>query len=140
MTKLALPKIRPFSSRADFWQLQFGNWQFGNLVSDHLVTKNLVTTIWLPSCRYQIVSYQIVGYQIVSYQIGVTKNPLDDEIWWYYIIELAFYWSLCISQFADVKRKVRFHTICPRTSALFYIVSYYIKWITTSSTYSTAIF
>jgi len=32
-------------------------------------------------------------------------HEIDDEIWWYYMIELAFYWALCISQFADVKRK-----------------------------------
>lgn len=27
------------------------------------------------------------------------------DIWWYYMIQLSFYWSLCISQFYDVKRK-----------------------------------
>ena len=31
------------------------------------------------------------------------------------------------------------HTVCPRSSAPFYIVTYYIKWGTTSWTYSTSI-
>ena len=30
-------------------------------------------------------------------------------------------------------------TVCPRSSATFYIVTYYIKWVTTSWTYSTYI-
>ena len=28
------------------------------------------------------------------------------------------------------------HNICPRSSDIFYIVSYYIKWVTTSLTYN----
>ncbi|XKL59167.1 hypothetical protein PGB90_000183 [Kerria lacca] len=31
---------------------------------------------------------------------GVTR-----DVWWYYMISLAFYWSLAFSQFFDVKRK-----------------------------------
>lgn len=30
---------------------------------------------------------------------------IDSEVWWYYMIELSFYWSLFFSQFADAKRK-----------------------------------
>jgi hypothetical protein len=32
-------------------------------------------------------------------------HSVEHEIWWYYMIELSFYWSLCISQFVDVRRK-----------------------------------
>lgn len=33
------------------------------------------------------------------------NHSVTDGIWWYYMIELGFYWSLIFSQFLDVKRK-----------------------------------
>ncbi|KPJ13011.1 LAG1 longevity assurance-like 6 [Papilio machaon] len=33
------------------------------------------------------------------------KQGITNDIWWYYMISTAFYWSLTISQFWDVKRK-----------------------------------
>ena len=32
-------------------------------------------------------------------------HAVEGDVWWYYMIELTFYWSLTISQFYDVKRK-----------------------------------
>ena len=32
-------------------------------------------------------------------------HTIDRDVWWYYIVELSFYWGLCISQFYDAKRK-----------------------------------
>lgn len=32
-------------------------------------------------------------------------HSLDPAVWWHYMLELAFYWSLFITQFFDVKRK-----------------------------------
>lgn len=34
-------------------------------------------------------------------------QPLTSRLYYYYILELAFYWSLMFSQFTDIKRKVR---------------------------------
>jgi hypothetical protein len=32
-------------------------------------------------------------------------HDVPKEVWWYYMVELSFYWSLSFSQFFDVKRK-----------------------------------
>uniref|UniRef100_A0A6M2DJD1 Protein transporter n=1 Tax=Xenopsylla cheopis TaxID=163159 RepID=A0A6M2DJD1_XENCH len=32
-------------------------------------------------------------------------QSVNNETWWYYMISMSFYWSLCISQFTDVRRK-----------------------------------
>ncbi|XP_063217897.1 ceramide synthase 5-like [Bacillus rossius redtenbacheri] len=32
-------------------------------------------------------------------------QPVTGDCWWYYMVSLAFYWSLTISQFTDVHRK-----------------------------------
>ncbi len=37
--------------------------------------------------------------------LNYPNHPLTNDIFWYYMIELAFYWSLIFSQFIDVKRK-----------------------------------
>ncbi|GAB0093945.1 ceramide synthase 5 [Sergentomyia squamirostris] len=36
---------------------------------------------------------------------GYPHQSVENDIWWYYMISMAFYWSLTISQFRDVKRK-----------------------------------
>jgi ceramide synthetase len=32
-------------------------------------------------------------------------HQMDNDVWWYYMLELSFYWSLSFSQFFDVRRK-----------------------------------
>jgi hypothetical protein len=32
-------------------------------------------------------------------------HVIDRDVWWYFMVELSFYWALCISQFFDVRRK-----------------------------------
>lgn len=36
---------------------------------------------------------------------GYPHQSVTNDIWWYYMISMAFYWSLTASQFVDVKRK-----------------------------------
>ncbi|KAK0080804.1 hypothetical protein PV325_013298 [Microctonus aethiopoides] len=36
---------------------------------------------------------------------GYPYHSVTNDIWWYYMISISFYWSLSISQFFDVKRK-----------------------------------
>lgn len=36
---------------------------------------------------------------------GYPHQSVSNDIWWYYMISMAFYWSLTASQFVDVKRK-----------------------------------
>ncbi|CAF1989914.1 unnamed protein product [Rotaria magnacalcarata] len=37
--------------------------------------------------------------------LNYPNHELTNDVYWYYMIELAFYWSLVFSQFIDVKRK-----------------------------------
>lgn len=37
--------------------------------------------------------------------VDYPKHKISVDVWLYYMLELAFYWSLCFSQFFDVKRK-----------------------------------
>ncbi|UJR14933.1 hypothetical protein I4U23_001915 [Adineta vaga] len=37
--------------------------------------------------------------------LNYPNHRLTNDVFWYYMIELAFYWSLVFSQFIDVKRK-----------------------------------
>ncbi|CAF1589532.1 unnamed protein product, partial [Adineta ricciae] len=37
--------------------------------------------------------------------LNYPNHSLTSDVYWYYMIELAFYWSLVFSQFIDVKRK-----------------------------------
>ncbi|XP_055693041.1 ceramide synthase 5 [Lutzomyia longipalpis] len=44
-------------------------------------------------------------WEINNCWYGYPHQSVDNDIWWYYMISMAFYWSLTISQFRDVKRK-----------------------------------
>lgn len=32
-------------------------------------------------------------------------HTITNDVWWYYMLSMSFYWSLCVSQFFDVKHK-----------------------------------
>lgn len=36
---------------------------------------------------------------------GYPHQSVENDIWWYYMISMAFYWALTVTQFFDVKRK-----------------------------------
>ncbi|KAL5276668.1 CERS5 family protein [Megaselia abdita] len=44
-------------------------------------------------------------WDIKSCWYGYPHQSISNDIWWYYMISMAFYWSLTASQFFDVKRK-----------------------------------
>ncbi|KAK7797082.1 hypothetical protein U0070_021851 [Myodes glareolus] len=61
--------------------------------ADTLCPGGLRLTPWLWNTRHCWYNY--------PYQ------PLTADLHYYYILELSFYWSLMVSQFTDIKRKVR---------------------------------
>lgn len=44
-------------------------------------------------------------WNILDCWYNYPHHDIERSVWWYYMIELSFYWSLSISQFTDVKRK-----------------------------------
>ncbi|KAJ8972758.1 hypothetical protein NQ317_006274 [Molorchus minor] len=58
-------------------------------------------------CLYYTFSF-IYGITILwdkTWLNGFPHQSITSDIWWYYMISMSFYWSLCVSQFFDVKRK-----------------------------------
>ncbi|KAM7347698.1 ceramide synthase schlank [Cochliomyia hominivorax] len=44
-------------------------------------------------------------WDVKSCWYGYPHQSVSSDIWWYYMISMAFYWSLTVTQFVDVKRK-----------------------------------
>ncbi len=44
-------------------------------------------------------------WSIMDCWYGYPYHGMTDDVWWYYMIELSYYWSCIISQFTDVQRK-----------------------------------
>ncbi|XP_073948015.1 ceramide synthase 5-like isoform X3 [Choristoneura fumiferana] len=44
-------------------------------------------------------------WEIDHCYIGYPHQGQSDDVWWYYMVTSAFYWSLTLSQFWDVRRK-----------------------------------
>lgn len=44
-------------------------------------------------------------WDVKSCWYGYPHQSISSDIWWYYMISMAFYWSLTVTQFFDVKRK-----------------------------------
>lgn len=60
--------------------------------------------------RFSLVVAQLVSlsvFQTMCPRLSLCVQVLTPGIFYYYVTELAFYWSLMFSQFTDIKRKVR---------------------------------
>lgn len=44
-------------------------------------------------------------WDVKSCWYGYPHQSVDNDIWWYYMISMAFYWALTVTQFFDNKRK-----------------------------------
>ena len=59
-----------------------------------------------PTRKYFLCEYcakNVATYLSVN-KIKTFLSP-DPAVWWHYMLEMAFYWSLLVTQFTDVKRK-----------------------------------
>uniref|UniRef100_A0A671RCG3 Ceramide synthase 2-like n=1 Tax=Sinocyclocheilus anshuiensis TaxID=1608454 RepID=A0A671RCG3_9TELE len=52
---------------------------------------------------------------------GFPQQPVQDAHYWYYMLELGFYWSLLLCVSVDVKRKVRSRTIVAHSRAICFL-------------------
>lgn len=85
----------------------------------HVTLKRLLLPrFYEQNCRH----FSLIVAQLVSLSVSAAENCLPNHvppslslclqlltpgIYYYYVTELAFYWSLMFSQFTDIKRKVR---------------------------------
>lgn len=70
------------------------------LVGQTLSLEHLELRLRLPSsCESLNPTSKILELTRLDFQ------AVTDDVWWYYMISMAFYWSLAFSQFADHKRK-----------------------------------
>uniref|UniRef100_A0A8C4VPM9 Ceramide synthase 5 n=1 Tax=Gopherus evgoodei TaxID=1825980 RepID=A0A8C4VPM9_9SAUR len=60
-------------------------------------------SMWRFTFYLSIFSY---GLKFICVLFCVFFQPLTSSLYYYYIMELAFYWSLMFSQFTDIKRKI----------------------------------
>jgi len=61
-----------------------------------------------------------------EYWINYPKHVMEDDIYWYYTIELGFYLSLLVSQFFDIKRKDFWQMFLHHLVTIFLLVFSYV--------------
>lgn len=59
--------------------------------NEYEIMKNVIKTFGIPNNS--------------NFRNGFPHQSVSSDIWWYYMVSMSFYWSLCVSQFFDVKRK-----------------------------------
>ena len=74
----------------------------GERVGDVEQAMGLEHLLLLVQLSIPLYRWGIMAYVLSRFNIAVS----DSAVWWHYMWELAFYWSLFISQFFDAKRKV----------------------------------
>ncbi|XP_023931178.1 ceramide synthase 6 [Lingula anatina] len=60
-------------------------------------------------------------WEIRNCWIGYPDQHVSDDVFWYYMLELAFYWSLSASHFVDIKRKDFWETFLHHIVTIFLI-------------------
>ena len=62
-------------------------------------------------------------WNITDCWYGYPYHKVDSDVWWWYMVELAFYWGLLGTQFVDVKRK-DFWMMCIHHLATIFLMAF----------------
>ena len=101
------------SKKLDMSSRQIERWQRQRtLVGKSSKLDKFCETAWKASyhCTSFILSWAVMWdkkwfWSITACWHNFPYHSLPNDVWWYYMIELSYFWSLIISQFVDVKRK-----------------------------------
>ncbi|XP_064538874.1 ceramide synthase 6 isoform X1 [Drosophila montana] len=105
--------LAPLSKQADMSERQIERWWRLRRAQDKPSTLvKFCENTW--RCLYYLYSF-IFGvivlwdkpwfWDVKSCWYGYPHQSVSDDVWWYYMISMSFYWSLTATQFFDVKRK-----------------------------------
>lgn len=65
----------------------------------------IIIVMYIINRYYYFFCVCLLDHCYCFFRNGYPHQSVSWDIWWYYMISLSFYWSLCVSQFFDVKRK-----------------------------------
>ncbi|XP_070064991.1 ceramide synthase 6 isoform X3 [Drosophila virilis] len=105
--------LAPLSKQADMSERQIERWWRLRRAQDKPSTLvKFCENTW--RCLYYLYSF-IFGvivlwdkpwfWDVKTCWYGYPHQSVSNDIWWYYMISMSFYWSLTATQFFDVKRK-----------------------------------
>ncbi|XP_016986995.1 ceramide synthase 6 [Drosophila rhopaloa] len=112
-TRLDNKWLAPLSKQTDMSERQIERWWRLRRAQDKPSTLvKFCENTW--RCIYYLYSF-IFGvivlwdkpwfWDVKSCWYGYPHQSISNDIWWYYMISMSFYWSLTGTQFFDVKRK-----------------------------------
>jgi ceramide synthetase len=113
MSKLNHKTIVNLTKQLDLTERQIERWWRRRKAQDKPTTlKKFCENVW--RCMYYTYSF-IFGiivmwdkswlWDIKQCWYSYPHQSIHNDVWWYYMISMAFYWSLTFSQFLDNKRK-----------------------------------